>query len=275
MSISRRQFSSLFTVGCLGILDRATYVRPHDESALCVIVYNVFACTGWPKDRAAAKETVADGSILQRMATELSKYNPDIVGFSESPSEKKVKAIAKLLKMNYAFFPSPGSWPGALLTRFEIVSSKNVPIDGQRPKDLFTRHWGRCTVKLPTGEHCVVDSVHLYPTTDVAVRIREINCVLRSLKSDIDAGHSVLVTGDMNHGPETEEYRHWIDGGLIDTFVKAGSGNGFTYRSDIPKWRIDYVMAVGPISRQDRGIETVVRGSVSAESQRQNRVCIE
>ena len=60
----------------------------------------------------------------------------------------------------------------------------------------------------------------------------------------------MLLLGDLNHGPETEEYRLWIDAGWQDTFAKVGEGQGLTIRSDIPKRRIDYVMAHGPIAQR-------------------------
>ena len=60
-----------------------------------------------------------------------------------------VKEIADRLGMKYVYFPSGQNWPGALLTRFEIVGSKNCPVvGGERPKDLFTRHWGMAEVRL-------------------------------------------------------------------------------------------------------------------------------
>ena len=60
----------------------------------------------------------------------------------------------------------------------------------------------------------------------------------------------MLLIGDLNHGPGTDEYKLWIDAGWVDTFAKVGKGRGSTIKSDIPKWRIDYVMAAGPIANQ-------------------------
>ena len=72
--------------------------------------------------------------------------------------------------------------------------------------------------------------------------------MLVSMKADLDAGRSMLLIGDLNHGPDTAEYKLWKDGGWLDTFAAVGKGKGLTIRSDIPKWRIDYVMAAGPIA---------------------------
>ena len=39
--------------------------------------------------------------------------------------------------------------------------------------------------------------------------------------------------GDLNHGPDTEEYKFWIDAGWVDAFANVGKDP--TIKSDIPK----------------------------------------
>lgn len=215
------------------------------------IAYNVFECVGWPKNRPQAIDTVASGKMAQRLVDELSRYRPDIVTFSESPDEELTRQIAQLMGMHHVRFPSGGKWPGTLLTRFEVVESANVPmLEGERPADLFTRHWGRATVRLPDGELLIVHSAHLMPGPDSAVRLREIGEMLRSMQADMQAGRSLLVMGDLNHGPDTPEYQAWQAAGWTDTFATAGRGAGFTFRSDIPRIRIDYIMAYGPVAQR-------------------------
>ena len=75
-----------------------------------------------------------------------------------------------------------------------------------------------------------------------------------AMKPDLEAGRSMLLIGDLNHSPDTEEYKLWIVAGWVDTFAKVGKGKGLTIKADIPKWRIDYVMAAGPIA--DRVVES-------------------
>ena len=137
-----------------------------------------------------------------------------------------------------------------LLSKFEIIESENAPVEGERPKELFTRHWGSATVKLPSGNPLIVHSAHLYPTADPTIRLKEIRAMIVSMKPDLDAGKSMLLIGDLNHSPDTEEYKLWIDAGWTDTFAKVGKGKGLTIKADIPKWRIDYVMAAGPIAER-------------------------
>ncbi len=174
--------------------------------------------------------------MAKRLAMELALYDPDIINFSESPSEKLTKEVAKLLGMNHVRFPSGGNWPGTLLSKSKISDSQNAPMAGERPKELFTRHWGRALVELPNDEPLIVHSAHLYPTPEPTIRLREIRAMIESMKSDLDSGRSMLLIGDLNHSPDTDEYKLWIDAGWIDTFAKVGEGNGFTIKADNPEW---------------------------------------
>jgi endonuclease/exonuclease/phosphatase family metal-dependent hydrolase len=217
---------------------------------LRVIAYNIYKCTGWPDQRHLAKQAVAKGQMAKRLAMELALHDPDIINFSESPNEELTKEVAELLGMNHLRFPSGGNWPGTLLSKFEIIDSQNAPTKGERPKDLFTRHWGRATVKLPGDDPLIIHSAHLYPVADPTIRLKEIRAMIESMKPDLNAGRSMLLIGDLNHGPDTDEYKLWIEAGLVDTFAKVGKGEGPTFKSDIPEWRIDYVMAAGPIANR-------------------------
>ncbi|PAY17597.1 hypothetical protein CKO51_20430 [Rhodopirellula sp. SM50] len=247
MPISRREFCG--AVGAsLAAGNSNLFADDSKAKPLRVIAYNIFKLTGWPHQRNLAKKAVANGQMAKRLAMELALHEPDIINFSESPHEELTKEVAEHLGMNHVRFPSGGNWPGTLLSNFEIIDSQNAPMSGERPKELFTRHWGRATVELMNGDPLIVHSAHLYPTADPMVRLREIRAMIESMKPDLDAGRSMLLIGDLNHGPDTEEYKLWIDAGWVDTFAKVGKGDGPTIKSDIPQWRIDYVMAAGPIA---------------------------
>ena len=186
--------------------------------------------------------------MAERLAMELALYEPDVVNFSESPSEAIAKEVAELLGMNHVRFPSGGNWPGTLLSRYEITDSENVPLGRERPKELFTRHWGKGTIKLPDGESLIIHSAHLFPVADPTIRLKEIKAMLAAMRDDLKSGRSMLLMGDLNHGPDTEEYKLWIDAGWTDSFAKVGKDEGLTIRADNPRKRIDYVMAAGPIA---------------------------
>ncbi|MFH5806410.1 endonuclease/exonuclease/phosphatase family protein [Alienimonas sp. DA493] len=255
VSPSRRQF--LGAAGAAGLAAVAAPCRAANAGAgerprsLRVIAYNVYECTGWPKDREFGKKATALGQMPARFAQELALYEPDVVNFSESPPEAVVRQIAERLGMRFVTFPSGGKWPGTLLSKYEIVDPRNAPVvGGERPADLFTRHWGRATVKVPGGEPLIVHSAHLHPAPEPDVRLREIPAMLASMRADLEAGRSMLLIGDLNHTPDVAEHTLWTDAGWVDTFAQVGEGPGLTIKADEPTRRIDYVMAAGPIAGQ-------------------------
>lgn len=217
------------------------------ETPLNIISYNVLKCTGWPTANVA--ENI---QIPVLMAQELAKYSPDIINFSEAPDEEVVKQIAELLEMNYVFIPTGGNWPGAIITRFEISDFNNAPlVSGERPEDLFTRHWGRATLKITDEFSLIVHSAHLYPhdnEVSAEIRKREITEILKSINRDIENNKSIIVMGDLNHTPDMPEYAQWMDDGFTDSYVAAGIGDGLTVGVEEPYKRIDYILAYGLIT---------------------------
>ncbi len=247
--ISRRQFCAALGA-TIAAANASLFAADSEPQSLRVIAYNLYGLTGWPKQRELAKNAVAEGQMAKRLAMELALHEPDIINFSESPNETLTKQVADLLGMNHVRFPSGGNWPGTLLSKFEITESQNAPMNGERPEQLFTRHWGRGVVTLPNGNPLVVHSAHLHPAADPTIRLQEVRTMIEAMKPDLDARKSMLLIGDLNHEPDTEEYKLWLDAGWVDTFAKVGEGEGPTIKADIPKRRIDYVMAAGPIAEQ-------------------------
>ena len=214
-----------------------------------VVAYNVYECTGWPKDRARAHVATAKGQMPARFAQELELYDPDLINFSESPREEVVADIARRLKMNYVFLPSGGKWPGAILTRCEIVASrKATELVPAADKTLFTRHWGMAELRRPDGKRIIVHSAHLHPSDD-AVRQREVATMLEVMKPDLAAGREMILMGDLNHEPSRPEYRQWLQGGWTDGFQPTDERPGVTFMGDDLKRRIDYVFAAGPLAK--------------------------
>lgn len=217
------------------------------DDTLKLIAFNVMKCSGWPAENVDDSTVVAD-----LIAGELSRYDADVINFSEAPDESTVRQIAEKLGMNYVYFPSTGSWPGALLSVYEITDFAIVPvISGQRPEDLFTRHWGKAIIRINKDKTIIIHSLHLYPgdnPVSAEIRTREITEVLKSTKKDLKGRISVIVMGDLNHRPDNSEYSLWPGAGFTDAFVAAGEGSGATIKADAPDKRIDYILVRGKLS---------------------------
>ena len=230
------------------------------KPGLTTIAYNVFKCTGWPPKLAAARLGDVEQQVPERLALELLAYQPDIVNFSEAPRESVVRRIAERMGMKYAFFRSGQDWPGAILSRLDIIEKRNCPlIEGRRPKQLFSRHWGRAMVWSEFGE-LAIHSAHLH-ASHPGLRKLEALEVIKAATVDLEEGRSVIVQGDLNHSPRWPTYRSWIKAGLIDTQAAAGNGDAPSINARKPRMRVDYVLAAGPVADHLKDARVLFEGA--------------
>lgn len=251
---------------------------------LRTITYNVFngcigykGINGWELPEGEDSMLISNAremkQIPQRIMQELALYRPDIINFSESADEDTVARMAEMLGLNYAFFPGAkngmGSFPGSILSTYQIISSRNRPFidrDSNDPEELFTRHWGKAKLRLPDESTVTVHTAHLWPfkktESDTEIRLTEIKELVASIQHDLEHGSdSVLLQGDLNHVPGTPEYESLKAAGLIDVFASKGSGPGHTINSLNPTKRIDYIFATGALSQQIKSCAVLFQGS--------------
>lgn len=240
-------------------VDEAQRIRP-----LRVLTYNVHAwgpIAGSDAGKQRMRKILSRGQLLERLALELRLHEPDVVALQEAHSEAKVKELAGLLKMDYAYFP--GGWKGrgweegisgAILSRKKILERSNRPsMDPKIPEDkLFSRCFGRVVIEHGK-QQIAVYCAHMLPSWKDTTHIREaeIGAIATAGKKDLAAGRSIVVLGDMNHDSEAPEYRLWAEAGFVDCARKLhGEKALLTCPSIEPKERIDYVFVAGPL--QDR-----------------------
>lgn len=223
---------------------------PSGDQRLRLITYNVLRCRGYavtPEAKPFLKAAAAQ--MPTRLALELALYEPDIVTFQEGPSEKVLATIADQMGMHHAFFA--GGWPGAVLSRFEIVEQQNCPLVSwnERPSELFTRHWGRAVLRLPGGKLNLF-SAHLHPS-NAAVRAREIAEMLKVMAPYLEQEGSVVLQGDLNHQPSGPEYPRWRSAGLVDAFDRVVPDIvPYSFNSHAPTKRIDYIWTSQALARR-------------------------
>ena len=209
------------------------------------LAYNVQGWMGYPRH---CLEGMSSRSVGKLFSEALAKYNPDIITLSEASLGPILDTVIKELGVNHVIFPSSLSWPGVVLTKYRILQSESYSLKRKYwSKGLFTRHWGR--VLLETDSPVIaIHSLHLFPGPHPEVRKLEIPEVLRVSKEDTDLGYSAIVQGDLNHGPGVYAYRLWKNAGFVDAFVETRAREDRTFRSDNPRFRLDYIFALGPVS---------------------------
>lgn len=196
--------------------------------------------------------------LPERIALELALYQPDIVTLQECPSEHFAYEIAERLDFNHAFFP--GGWHGALLSRFDIVESRNCPLSvGADAAGCFTRHWGSAVLDAGAGPLRVY-SAHLHPE-DHAVRMREISLMLEIMAPHVHGEAPMLLQGDLNHIDVAPEYARWGAAGLEDAFLAAGEGERESWSSLRPRQPLDYLWAGGTLRGRARHCRVLGEGA--------------
>lgn len=264
MHIDRRKF---FVTGA-GLLGSTLLAqRLHAQAAtpadngpgLRTITYNILATKGYPETE-ANRELLrrARPQMVQRLAHELALYDPDVITFQESPAEEVVAAIARALGYRHTYFP--GGFPGAVITRFNIVESRNCPlVAGERPPDLFTRHWGRAVLERH-GRPLVVYSAHLHPS-NAEVRAREVTAALAVMAADIAGEVPMLFQGDLNHRHDEPEQARWQAAGLVDLLPADGAPRAMTFPSTEPGKCIDFIWANGLLARRRTSARVLFEGA--------------
>ena len=244
---------SFFKTTSLGVV--ATSLNPMSgfaqwfpEKKIVTITYNVFQFKGYPEtDDTQFILKDMKVQMADRMALELALYAPHIIAFQEAPEEEEVQRVAEKLGMNYVYFQ--GGFPGAVLTKFEIISTQNCPlVSMNQPGDLFSRHWGKVILKTQ-HEEIHLYSIHMHPSND-EIRGREVAEVLRVMKNDLDHGKMVVFQGDFNHEPIQDEYEQWEKAGLIDCYVQKGVEQRNTIKSTFPNRTVDYVWVNKPLEKR-------------------------
>ncbi len=230
-----------------------------ETHSLRVITYNVHGFGPIARkgvDRSPISRMVKAGQLVERFALELELYRPDVIALQEAVPEARVQKLAKRLGMKAVFFPGGWKgkgWPrgiaGAVLTHLPIVESEDCPgVSATNRTKVFSRFFGRIAVKLGE-EEVAIYAAHMLPTwkNTTKIRLAEIAVINAAKQRDQTAGRSVIVLGDMNHKPKTDEYRAWLAAGFLDAFAAKGTGPDQSCPSDAPKERIDYVFIHGPL----------------------------
>lgn len=183
---------------------------------------------------------------IERMAEVIEAESPDIIALQEvsrgwvvNGSVDMLVWLSQRLGMDYVWGPAADSvWGNALLSRFPIIAFANHPMPNNDAIRL-DRGFLTAQVDLGGGEVLDVVSTHFHAgSADSAIRVPQAMAVLEV----VDPERTIVLIGDLNAPPGDPEMLLLERAGLNDAFVVSGaSGDGFTYRADRPRRRIDYV----------------------------------
>ena len=193
---------------------------------------------------------------LDEMAKVIEAEDPDIVALQEvsrgwvvNGSVDLLTWLSQRLDMDYVWGPAADSaWGNALLSRFPIGRYENYAMPNNDAL-ILDRAFVIAEVDVGGGETLDVVATHFHSGDgDSALRVPQSQAVLEG----IDVNRTTVLLADLNAPPGDPEMRLLADAGLEDAFVASGAtGDGFTYPSDGPRERIDYVWATPDLEARD------------------------
>jgi len=183
-------------------------------------------------------------NTLDEIAAFIKTSKADLVGLQEVDSVctrsgkiDQMKRLAELTGMHYVFVRhfayQGGAYGLGILSRFPIQDIKNDRIitllkKNEAGKQSLALLWAK--IKVSDDNEIVFSTVHF--GLDQASRMLQAKEVLNYLKSSLP----VVLTGDLNAGPEAKEI-NLLRGYFLDTDLSAA----FTFPFDKPVKKIDYI----------------------------------
>lgn len=145
--------------------------------------------------------------------------------------------LSRRLGMRVLFSGTTGPmWGNAILTRYPIVEhgSGELPLAGTLIKRGYV--WAR--IEAGGALPILIIDTHLHHVeAEHEPRLAQIPVLLDFW----NGSPSTVLLGDLNSMPEFPEMRLIADAGFVDSWAEAGVGDGFTFSSDAPYERIDWI----------------------------------
>lgn len=210
-----------------------------------------------------------DGNLdVASIAQVIDDTRADVVGLQEVPRGQLLSANIDLLTLlqlelgfeHIAFFGTTDPvWGNAILSRYPII---DVGTD-YLPRVGTPMRRGYLGALLAVGDlEILVISTHLQHVNDsdvhdedpeadlLSVHTEQINVILEQWGGQTPA----VLMGDFNARPKWAQIAMITSAGWVDTWVEAGSGDGFTSNSVDPRYRIDYIFHTSDITADDVGV---------------------
>jgi endonuclease/exonuclease/phosphatase family metal-dependent hydrolase len=188
-----------------------------------------------------------DGRVdLERIAHVIREHNVDLVALQEVDKGTRrtdgmdiAARLAALTAMEFVFEKNidfqGGEYGNAILSRHPVLASSNQHFKMLHPGEQ--RGMLSATVDFH-GHTVTLVSTHLDFRPDPVERISNISEIERFVWRRRD--HPVVMAGDFNDTPGGTVHLQ-MRASFTDAWEAAGVGDGFTYVSDAPSKRIDYI----------------------------------
>jgi len=216
-------------------LPKSAPIAPQNAQELTILTYNVWANN---PDR---------GDVIRI----IQEANADIVVVQELSFDVS-DAIEIDLKDLYPYMQlKPAGIPGmGILSKYPLTDCETWRI--------ISQYQQRCVVTIQDTSFVLYNAHPLTPLAQngFSLHKRDLDSILTRANADIEAGKTVILAGDWNMTPLSDDYEQ-LTQTFKDAYVEIGQGVGFTYRlqsfrfikfvGGLPIIRIDYVFYQPPV----------------------------
>lgn len=205
---------------------------------------------------------------IGEIASVIEASRATVVGLQEVPRGRLISGVSDQVLLlqqrlgfeHVAFFGTTDpSWGNAVLSRFPIldVEKTYLPLEGTP----LRRGYLGVNLQTPSGPVLFI-STHLQhindpdfheedPEADLyPVHHAQIATILQTW----GGAEPAVMVGDFNARPGWAQVEEIVEAGWIDSWSETGVGDGFTARSNDPRYRIDYVFHTPDLMATDAGV---------------------
>jgi endonuclease/exonuclease/phosphatase family metal-dependent hydrolase len=186
----------------------------------------------------------AEGTLnLEALALDIEESGADVVALQEisrgwlvSGRVDMLEWLSQRLNMPYYFGPSSGPfWGNAILSRYPIASAVNIPLPSEGLP--LERSFIAAILEI-NGRNFQVIAVHLHHVADDSdIRVEQVSALLSFYGNTA----RTVIMGDFNAEPNDPEIKLMRAAGLRDVLLSIEPPPAYTFRSDDPFQRIDYI----------------------------------
>ena len=228
----------------------------HQPDTIRVLNYNIRYGRGM--DDVLDLRRIAD-IILETDADIVALQEVD-VGVARSYRFDLMKVLSGYTGLEPVFYKNiphqSGEYGNGILSRYPVFSSRNyhfIVEGGGEQRGLL-----QAEIDI-NGQKLVVMNTHLDHSPDETQRLMSVEQIVETKRAY--RGMPVLITGDFNDTPGSQTHLNMKEY-FEDVWEVLGEGDGYTFRSDGPDRRIDYVFytnnLAGETSKQLRPVSIEV-----------------
>ncbi len=207
-----------------------------------IATWNVLGLTGYPA--AAAADDIGhpgQDSNCDHFAGVFTRLDADVLALQEGVAHGVAQAVARRIGCHLATAPSPGAWPGHVLSRYAVRESRvfSHTLAGS-DVPAFSRTAAATLLQVDSDAVWIVN-VHLHPG-DIELRQREGDILRQRLGELRQVCDNIVVLGDFNCDVDEAVHAHLRELGFLNAMAIAGGGVQRTMdTAGVREWRIDHI----------------------------------